>query len=355
MTKSLYRYVGTPLQFAQSEYHDAIRTERHAGDIVVRSDRNTELHLESAIDHPITLTHFTSRNAAEVTWRRSKEMIRAQGGAFILFRFPVRGFARSVTSAETVILDPSSFNVTRGDVPYCSQMLPDEVGIHESFQIWIPLHRIAHALPKAAFEGAFSRQTPTGATANALLQALFAHGGSIDFPLREAMAEALISALIGCVHEQRAVCPPPNGTGKAHVAKLHQIISTHAMNADLTAEAVAEHCGISRRYMTSLFASEGLHFSDILRKARLERAEILLGSQDAANRTVSEIALLSGFHSAAYFSRVFKASCGKSPRRFRVEQLAKPVFSKVDEPTWRALESSLDTAEHTASRRFAAG
>lgn len=336
MPKTLYKYVGAPSLFEQSEHREAIRTETSAGDgdIVIKSNAPADLHLECAIDHPITLTHFMSRNGAEVNWRRSADLVRSRGGGFVLFRFLERGSARIVTSHETTVLEKGRFNITRGDLPYLSQTLPDAAGVHESYQVWIPLHRVASRLPEEAFSGSFSRDTPAGAVAGALMPLLFHHGESVDFALREKLAEALISALIACVHEEREIQPARCGIGETRLANLMDFIGSHAVQADLNARTVARHCGMSRRYMSSLFAREGLHFSDILRDARLDHAASLLGSMDAANWTIGEIARFSGFRSASYFSRVFKATRGKSPRRYRSEQLAAPALVKLEGAAW---------------------
>ena len=338
MPQTIYHYCGDQSHFRDSDYRNLIRREAHAGNVAVKAKSTAELSLERAVDHPVTLTRFFSRNAAEVNWRRTAEIIRDRGGDFVLVRFLVTGTVRTVTSNQTINLLEQHFNLSRGDVPYLSQSLPNASGEHESFQIWVPLHRIALRLPDEGFVGSFSCATPPGATANALMRTLFQHGERLDLALRERLVEALIEALVESVRHERRIQPRRTGIGNSRLATLLQFIQDHAVRPDLSSTIVAQECGISRRYLSALLARDGLQFSEILRKARLDRAESILCSKDAANRTIAEIAQLSGFGSSSYFTRVFKSARGMSPRRFRKDCRRSTDIVSVEGLTWRDMD-----------------
>ena len=84
---------------------------------------------------------------------------------------------------------------------------------------------------------------------------------------------------------------------------------------DLSQGAMAEMAGISKDYFSRIFRSvTGFNYSKWLNMIRLEKATELLADKD---RTLTEIAMLSGFQSISSFNRVFHAEKGMSPGEYR--------------------------------------
>jgi AraC-like DNA-binding protein len=94
-------------------------------------------------------------------------------------------------------------------------------------------------------------------------------------------------------------------------------ISLHLANPDISASTVARACGISTRYLCYLLKLRGTSFSDLLWEERLQKAGEWLLALDTRLYTISEIAYMNGFKTAAHFSRLFKNYWGCSPREFR--------------------------------------
>ena len=85
---------------------------------------------------------------------------------------------------------------------------------------------------------------------------------------------------------------------------------------------LAELCGMSEVTFRSIFTnSMGITPIKYINNLKLELAKELLSSSD---RSITEIAELSGFHDECYFSREFKKQAGISPSEFRKQ-------SKFDE------------------------
>ena len=84
---------------------------------------------------------------------------------------------------------------------------------------------------------------------------------------------------------------------------------------DLSQEAMAEMAGISRDYFSRKFKSvTGMNYSRWLNMIRLEKATELLAEN---KRTLTEIAMLSGFQSIPSFNRVFREEKGMAPGEYR--------------------------------------
>ncbi len=84
---------------------------------------------------------------------------------------------------------------------------------------------------------------------------------------------------------------------------------------DLSQGAMAEMAGISRDYFSRIFKNvTGMNYIKWLNMIRLEKASELLAQE---GRTLTEIAMLSGFQSIPSFNRVFREEKGMAPGEYR--------------------------------------
>jgi AraC-like DNA-binding protein len=85
----------------------------------------------------------------------------------------------------------------------------------------------------------------------------------------------------------------------------------------LTPGAVAEQVGVSVRHLQQLFAENGTTFGRWLLRRRLELCRQDLLDPALSGWTVAELAARRGLCDPSYFSRVFKAEYGVTPRELR--------------------------------------
>jgi AraC-like DNA-binding protein len=98
-------------------------------------------------------------------------------------------------------------------------------------------------------------------------------------------------------------------------------IEANLRNSSLSPTDVAQHLGISRRYLSSVFASDGLSFERFVRERRLQKCATDLRDQGQAIRPIGDIAYAWGFNNLTHFSQAFKAAFGTTPREFRKQAL----------------------------------
>ena len=106
---------------------------------------------------------------------------------------------------------------------------------------------------------------------------------------------------------------------EARAIKLY--IEAHLHDPALSVETVAKAHFISVRYLQYLFRAEEQTVSGYVRARRLEQCWLDLSDPAQAGLTVLQVAQRWGFPDASYFSKVFKARYGVSPREFRADQL----------------------------------
>jgi AraC-like DNA-binding protein len=78
---------------------------------------------------------------------------------------------------------------------------------------------------------------------------------------------------------------------------------------------IARHVGMDEDYLTACFRKElGVTPVVYLNRYRVSQARRLLTETD---KSITEIALETGFSDSGYFSRVFRREVGKSPETYR--------------------------------------
>ncbi len=102
---------------------------------------------------------------------------------------------------------------------------------------------------------------------------------------------------------------------KTFITRLRDIIRTGMGDSDFSVERIGEEIGLSRvQLYRKVKAITGLTPVELLRKARLERARLLIERSD---KSVAEIAYEVGFTSPSYFNKCFKDEFGMSPGTLR--------------------------------------
>lgn len=86
-------------------------------------------------------------------------------------------------------------------------------------------------------------------------------------------------------------------------------------DCDINISAIADHFGITPRYMSRLFKEQtGENLLNFINDKRIGYARVLL---QTTSKTVEEIAVMTGFASARTFYRNFQKTMGMSPASYR--------------------------------------
>lgn len=99
------------------------------------------------------------------------------------------------------------------------------------------------------------------------------------------------------------------------VMTVTEYIKNNLTAEDLSQQTMARMAGISRDYFSRIFKNvTGMNYSKWLNMIRLEKASELLAQE---GRTLTEVAMLSGFQSIPSFNRVFREEKGMAPGEYR--------------------------------------
>ncbi len=131
------------------------------------------------------------------------------------------------------------------------------------------------------------------------------------------------SAECSALHQYvRELCDIVNTHKKSHNTKLKEMVLTyireHFNQSDCYAGVIAEHVGISEKYLYSFVKEQtGYSVGEYISNLRMEKAcELLIGSDIPINRIYCE----TGFNSENTFYKAFRRKFGISPGAYRQQQ-----------------------------------
>ncbi|MBD1383382.1 AraC family transcriptional regulator [Metabacillus arenae] len=97
---------------------------------------------------------------------------------------------------------------------------------------------------------------------------------------------------------------------------------------------LANHLHISSRHLSRLFVKDlGVSYSEYVKNERIQKSATLLKTTDLSIKDISE---QTGFKTVHYFTRVFTATVGSSPGKFRTvyTDQEKIVYSEKEKPSF---------------------
>jgi AraC-like DNA-binding protein len=107
------------------------------------------------------------------------------------------------------------------------------------------------------------------------------------------------------------------GLRAARQRELIAAIERRFAEPSLSIGMLADHLGLSSRYVSSLLLETGTTFSERILELRLQKARAMLSDLRYDLMKVNDIAFACGFNAVSYFNRRFRARFGCSPTQYR--------------------------------------
>jgi AraC-like DNA-binding protein len=292
------------------------RREFYSGDLEVSSNPPPNLHFTKGVGYPVSLTRLVCD--APIGYRRSWEHIRRDAAALRVLWFVRRGKLRFVRCQDSFDVTAGTCGIIDCNVPFNGQISCGADGVFESIQVVLPLHLFLECIPNGTrCVGAFPLSGSAGRIVESSLDLLWNHGESTSESTGSALRRAMLFALQDCIGDHPSTQRTPSLVEK-RIMEVEQYILMHLSDPTLSADKVAAGCGISLRYLAHLMRSRNSTFSEYLWNHRLPHARDNLIAPGTRDRTIAEVAFMSGFKSAAHFCRMFKTVYGSTPSEYRM-------------------------------------
>ncbi|WP_080937123.1 helix-turn-helix domain-containing protein [Burkholderia plantarii] len=132
-----------------------------------------------------------------------------------------------------------------------------------------------------------------------------------DVPYIARATNALLHAAL--MRSSEALPDDLSGADLALIRRARQFMEVNLQRADLTPEKISDAIGISRAKLYRLFQGCGGVMRQVQRR-RLARAYDALTDPDVPKQRIAQVARCHGFMDEKYFSRIFRATFGCTPR-----------------------------------------
>ena len=291
--------------------------EFYDGDLEFDTSSTAHFTFEKALCYPVALTKLTSSSV--IAYHRTWKHIRKNNVGFRVIWFVRRGSLRLVRSQGSCEVNAGEAAILDSSAPFHAKVIPDENGQYESFQLTVPAYLfLAHLQDVDKAAEPFSIATTEGQVVLSLLDLLVRDGDNMSRRAAKPLTESLLQAVADCMGHLGEGGPRRQRLVDKRLADIENYILMNLTDPDLCYDRVAANCGISPRYLCYVLKANNTSFSELLWKNRLPKARDLLTSPATRDYPIHEIAYMSGFKSAAHFSRMFKAEYGCPPRKFRM-------------------------------------
>lgn len=154
-----------------------------------------------------------------------------------------------------------------------------------------------------------------GGAAASVLKAIAEHHSSMASIFEDELYEQIVCLLSLAANQSEETA------GNYHdliLKRFRKTIAERLSEADFTAAKLAALHRVSLRMLFYIFANSGSSFTDELRSARLQHAQMLLNNSAYDRKTIAEISALCGFSHATHFSTSFRTAYGVTPREYRI-------------------------------------
>lgn len=279
-------------------------------------DKAIDLVGQRGLSSPYPVTLITSRR--RYACMRSWSHISDNKDNIVTLRYVKSGAFLLAQCGTTISVDAGQFVFSKSNIPFRWESLAGDTALSEYYSILLPLELVLRFFPHSVpLKDSMSAPLDRRLAMPAIFSLLVDQGQYLERHVVEMLVDTLLT-------EAKKVCEQEGiqvETRKQLCEKRFEdvvgYIALHLSNSDLCVSAVARACGISPRYVCHLLKSKGTSFSDLLWAQRLKHAGEWLVASDMGHFTIAEIAYMSGFKTAAHFSRLFKTYWGYTPREYR--------------------------------------
>ncbi|MDP9140731.1 MAG: AraC family transcriptional regulator [Pseudomonadota bacterium] len=317
--------MGDPLQHlfdrrhienGMNAFHGLWNHDSYRGDYLIEADPALDVQMHCKTIGACSLIHARSR--ARQSFRRSWTHIREDATDVVVLCFVTKGGLRLEYPSGEAVAQAGDFVVMKSIAPFLLECGVGNDDAYEAIHLIVPTHMMRHHICLEVAAGfCVSATGRSFKIAERILEDVVDDQGEISEPAARLLVEAALASLSDAIKCHNSGMSQRPSHADMRLRAVMRFIDLHLSDPKLSVRAVAEGCGVSPRYIFSLFQRQETTFSELVWRKRLNMAAQWLSTSTSNDAMVSEIAYRAGFKSAAHFTRMFKRRFKESPRRFR--------------------------------------
>ena len=314
-------HVKQPLISDRTVWQQRVREVYFNLDVAFRSNTGSGRLLDQNLG-PINVSCLHS---SAMQYQRLKP---AQHESYFLITLPLQNRIRMQQGQKDVYCERGQVLLQHANEPYVF-----EYG-HEN-TLWVMKvpskllkQHIAH--PENLTASVFDGNTGTGKllAQNMVLLGQELLNGHLDSQQTAYYNDFLLQLFTQVVKQDaRVLLSDERSVRQAQLLKIQNYIATNLSHSELNPQYVAAACGISVRYLHSLFQDLDSTFTRYLQQQRLQAAYQCL--QQQPERSVSDIVYSCGFNDQSHFTRLFKLTYQTTPSALKNSSKSLPDDTNV--------------------------
>ena len=256
---------------------------------------------------------------------RSERLARASREEFAAFQLVLAG-------QELIELEGKTIELGKGDLLVWDSTRARAFEVTKKLSkvsLMMPLDQLRRWLPED-WRGV-SGMVPQDSASYLLLRSYMTALARPDFRDREFCGTAMLDAgLAMLAGGARSPLEGGSSLAEGQLRSIKDFIRANLRDPELSLTQIAEHRGISLRYLHWLFGQSHQTAAAWILEARLNACRNDLLNPAMAKKTISNIAYQWGFNSAAHFSRSYRARFGESASETRQQKLGGKAVGGFD-------------------------
>ncbi|WP_317929847.1 AraC family transcriptional regulator [Halioxenophilus sp. WMMB6] len=320
MAETLFAFDKNNYQTCQERYRGDNNQEYYLGDYSIEAGSVIDVRADKKSVGACSVINLYSRT--RLNFKRSWYHIRQDATDVIVLWFVKRGSLRITHANGASVADAGDFAITRSMTPFSIECLPNEEPAHEVLHVLVPAHLFRTYIPNDVVSGFTAQASGKLFTiVEQLLGEILVDGGELSSNAQQVLLNSALAVLSDALKGSENLTRERQSIADQRLEEVLRYIEIHLSDTKLSTAMVADACGISPRYLSSLLKQKGTSFSEHIWDQRLKIASRWLASTKPNEISIAEVAFRVGFKSPAHFSRMFKRVYNKGPREYRAECL----------------------------------
>jgi len=258
---------------------------------------------------------LTDINAAKANLSRKKYHVQQDSTSSYIFMFSLtNGFSATQFGKQNRI-QPGDFTLIDSAEPYEF----DQYDVARTVVFSVPYGELNDRIsdPQALCAQSLGHAEGLSRVASNLMRSLVTESASFSREEFNLVSQQLFNLLSLSILSPDKSSKSDTNVRSAIMRRMRRYILLNVQDWDLTPTKIAQHNGISVRYLHDLFKGYGTTCGDYIRGERLKLSRSLIENPAYRQKSITEIAFNCGFSNSAHFSTSFRAKFGYTPSELR--------------------------------------
>jgi len=329
MAETLFSFDKNNYQDCQERYRGDNKQEYYLGDYTIEAGSVIDVRADKKSVGSCSIINLYSKT--RLTFNRSWYHIRQDATDVVVLWFVKSGALRIANSTGTAVANAGDFAITKSMTPFTIDCLVGSDSHHEVLHVLIPAHVFRQYIPHEVVCGFTAKASGRiYSIAENILTEILEDNGELSDVAQQILLNSALSVISDTIKDCDNLTKERQSIADQRLQDVLRYIEIHLSDPKLSTSMVADACGISPRYLSSLLKQKGTSFSEHIWEQRLKIASRWLASTKPNEISIAEVAFRVGFKSPAHFSRMFKRVYQKGPREYRSDCLAKVAQTHQD-------------------------